>query len=58
MKNVIVLYKNEEGDIMCQSITPEGFKMSESLEEDQGYWHEAGKIELDEIEGILDQEIS
>lgn len=58
MNNIIVLYKDENGDIYCHELTEKGAAASElNSIEDDGYWKEGGTILLDEIEEILNKEI-
>jgi len=58
MKNVVVLYKDEDGEIYCHKLSKKGvaFYMNENSEDD-GYWEEGGTIVLDELEKILDSEV-
>lgn len=55
MNNVIVLYKDEDGDVCCHEITKKG--ASAAALEDEGYWKEGETILLDEIEEILNREV-
>jgi len=57
MKNIVVLQKNEHGDIECQQITEKGQQFMLDGLEDEGHWDEGGTILLDELEEILDRDI-
>ena len=57
MNNMIVLQKNEDGNIYCQQITQKGKKYVEGTEKDEEYWEEGGTILLDEIEEILNRKV-
>jgi hypothetical protein len=61
MKNVVILYKNEDGNLYCRQITEAGKAYVEQVEaEGTGeayYWEEGGTILLEELEEILDKEI-
>lgn len=59
MKNVVVLYKNDDGDVYCRQLTEEGKKhmLAEREENETVYWEDGGTILLDELEEILDREI-
>lgn len=56
MKNLIMLYKTDDGEIYCQEISKKGV---EYIEKDNtgDYWEEGGTITLDEIEAMLDKEV-
>jgi len=57
MKNVVMLYKDEDGNIYCQQITKKGVEYAQNQVEDNGYWEDGGTILLEELEEILDREI-
>lgn len=58
MKNMVVLQKNEDGNIYCYGITDKGVDFFNSpLEDDKGYWDDGGTILLEELEEILDREV-
>lgn len=57
MKNIVVLYKNEDGQIYCQELSPTGQKYVKDNIEDNGFWDDGGTIVLEELEEILDKEI-
>lgn len=57
MKNIVVLQKNEDGDVECQQITEKGKQFMLDVLEDEGHWDEGGTILLDELEEILDRDI-
>jgi len=58
MKNMVVLQKDEDGNIWCQQLTEKGIKFVENVDsEDDEYWEKGGTIVLDEIEEILDKEV-
>jgi len=58
MKNVVVVYKDEEGLIYCHKLSEKGvaFYMGEDIT-DEGYWNEGGTILMEELEEILDGEV-
>ena len=55
MKNMVVLKKDEDGNIYCWQISEQGIEEWEN-EEDNDYWDAGGTILLDELEEILDKE--
>lgn len=60
MKNIIVLQKNEDGDIYCQEITKKGVDFVNGDYDGlwiEDCWDEGGTILLSELEEILDKEI-
>jgi len=57
MKNMVILQKNEDGNIYCQQITEKGIEYVNSDVEDEGYWEEGGTILPDELEEILNREV-
>ena len=57
MKNMVVLYKNEEDHIMCHQINEEGMARLQDGRGNDVEWSDGGRIELDELEEILDREI-
>jgi len=57
MKNIVMLQKDENGDIYCQEISKKGLKYMEDVEDDLSFWSEGGVILLKELEEILDKEI-
>lgn len=58
MKNIVLLYKTDDGNIYCQQVSEFGKKyILENQDEEQVYWEEGGTITLDELEEILDKEI-
>jgi hypothetical protein len=57
MKNIVILQKDEDGNIYCQQITQKGIDFINEENEDLGYWEEGGTILLSELEEILDREI-
>jgi hypothetical protein len=61
MNNVVILFKNEEGDLFCRQITKEGIKyMAESKKSgfaEPFYWEEGGTILMEELEEILDRQV-
>ena len=58
MKNVVVLYKDEDELIYCHKLSKKGvaFYLDETSVDD-GYWEEGGTIVLSELEEILDSEV-
>ena len=59
MKNIVILFKTEDGDIYCKEITKKGIEYANNMDkqEDLGYWEDGGTILLEELEEILDKEI-
>jgi hypothetical protein len=58
MKNIVMLYKNKDGNIYCQQISEDGKNyVLENKGEEERYWEEGGTITIDELEEILDKEI-
>jgi len=57
MNNIVMLYKNEDGNLYCQQITQKGKEYVEADLEDHGMWEEGGTITMDDLEEILDREI-
>lgn len=58
MKNVVVLYKNDEDQIVCRQLSATGIALRKAGgNEGEEYWEEGGTILLDELEEILDKEI-
>ena len=57
MKNMVLLQKDDDGNIVCQQLSEKGRQYVKSDIEDGGYWEEGGTILLDEIDEILDKEI-
>ena len=57
MKNIVMLYKDEDDNIYCQQITQKGKEYVEADEPDHGMWEDGGTITIDELEEILDREI-
>lgn len=57
MKNIVVLQKQEDGNILCQQITPKGKEWYLTGEEDEGMWEDGGTIALEELEEILNKEV-
>jgi hypothetical protein len=58
MRNVIALYKNEDGDICYRQITAKGKEVVETNETGESeYWSGGETITLDKIEEILDREV-
>lgn len=57
MKNIILLYKDEDGNLYCQQITEKGKEYVEADLEDHGMWEEGGTITIDELDEILDRDI-
>ena len=58
MKNIVVLYKDEDGDIYCHQITNKGKDYYESgVQDHHDMWETGGTILLNELEEILDREI-
>lgn len=58
MKNIVVLYKNEEDQIICRQLSEKGVaEAKEGGTAGEEYWDEGGAILLDELEEILDKEI-
>jgi len=59
MKNMVVLQKNEDGNIYCKQISEKGreFHLDPTSEKDEGYWEDGGTILLEELEEILNKEI-
>lgn len=58
MRNVVVLYKNEDDQIVCRQLSEAGIAHRKSGKtEGEDYWEEGGTILLDELEEILDKEI-
>lgn len=56
MKNIVVLQKDDDGNIHCKQISEKGREYIK-VYEDQGMWEEGGTILLDELDEILDREI-
>ena len=57
MKNVVLLYKKDDGSLYCQEVTQVGIDYMTEPGDDHGMWDEGGTIVLDELEEILDKEI-
>lgn len=59
MRNVVVLYKNEDDYIVCRQLSEKGIESYKAGggDEGEGYWEEGGTILLNELEEILDKEI-
>jgi hypothetical protein len=58
MKNMVVLYYNQMGELYCQQISEKGKEvLSAKFHEDNKYWDEGGVIEFDELEEILNKDI-
>lgn len=58
MRNVVVLYKNEDDYIVCRQLSEKGIESYKAGgDESEGYWEEGGTILLNELEEILDKEI-
>jgi len=58
MKNIIILKKDENGNIFCRQITLKGKELTEKRAfVKDNYWETGGTILLDEINEILDKEI-
>lgn len=58
MKNIVVLQKDEDGNIVCQQITKEGIEwMKENGDEEEDFWEDGGSILLNELDEILNREI-
>lgn len=56
MKNMVVLQKDDNGDIYCWAISKNGIEELKK-EENNDVWDGGGTILLDELEEILDKEI-
>lgn len=58
MKNMVVLFKTEDGKLYCKQATKAGLQYSEdSYEGDSSeWWEEGGTILLEELMEILDSE--
>jgi hypothetical protein len=58
MKNIVVLQKDEDGDIICQQVTKKGIKWMKKHEgEEDKCWEDGGSILLDELDDILNIDI-
>lgn len=58
MKNMVVLHKDEVGDIICKQLSPFGIDaVKAEAFRGEDYWEEGGTILLEELEDILDKEI-
>jgi len=58
MKNMVILQKDDDGNIVCAQISEGGKAFVEEGEEgDEQYWEAGGTILLDELNEILDKEI-
>jgi len=57
MKNMVILYKTEDGGIYCQQITKKGKEYVEADMPGHGCWDDGGTIVLSELEEILNREI-
>ncbi len=59
MNNMVVLQKDEDGNIYCKQISEKGkeFHLTLTEESDKGYWKSGGTILLEELEEILDKGI-
>jgi hypothetical protein len=57
MKNMVVLQKNEDGNIHCRQLSEEGIVHAKSTDSTEDMWEEGGTILLDELEEILDREV-
>lgn len=58
MKNIVILQKDEDGNIYCQEVSEKGIEyMEKNPEESLEYWKEGGTILLEELNEILDKEI-
>ena len=55
MNNMIVLQKNDEGHIICWELSDKGVKLAQEDYPDEGLWEEPGRIEVEEIEEILNK---
>ncbi len=56
MKNLIMLYKTDDGEIYCQEISKKGVEYVET-DNSGDYWEEGVVITLDKIEALLDKEV-
>jgi hypothetical protein len=58
MKNMVVLYKDDAGDIVCRQLAQKGIdELKAGGDAGEDYWEEGGTILLDQLEDILDKEI-
>lgn len=59
MKNMVVLYKNDDGDLHCRQLTEEGRRhvRAERVEGGTVYWEDGGTVLPEELEEILNREI-
>lgn len=58
MKNIVILKKDENGNIYCKEISSKGIEYINSEDcEDMGFWDEGGTILLEELDEILNKEI-
>lgn len=64
MKNIVMLQKDEDGNIYCREISACGLRYIDAYlnyniedKDDNGYWKEGGTILLKELEEILNKEI-
>ena len=58
MRNMVILQKDEDGNIICSQLSEEGKEFVEDGEEGEvDFWCPGGTILLEELEEILDREI-
>lgn len=57
MKNIVMLYKDEDDHIYCQQITQKGKEYVEADNDDHEMWEDGGTITIDDLEEILDRDI-
>lgn len=60
MKNMVVLYQTDDGEIYCKQLTKKGIEYVTEVgydEDPDGYWEEGGTIFLDELVEILDKDV-
>jgi hypothetical protein len=60
MRNIISLYKDDDGNILCRYITQKGKEyVEECIKTNKlaDYWGEEAVITIDEIDELLDKEL-
>lgn len=59
MRNMVILYKDDDNMFFCRQLSPEGIDAvkASAFSRGENYWEDGGTILLDELEEILDKEI-
>lgn len=57
MNNMVILQKDDDGNIYCRQLNEKGITYAKSDNEDDGMWEEGGTITLEELDEILNCEV-